>query len=229
MHSEVSSGKKMYGAIVKKQRKDKRDMTQQELADLVGVSRELIQEIEYGKAALKEETRQKLSQTLEMPILALFPQDIDSFPKLLEERFTFEIHCVDFFTKAHNEEVRNEISSIHKLYKNSINNKDANSRSLADRMLHTKITFANDVPKRDAVFLQQVAYIGFFELWIPHLEIAYFNERQKTSYSYHEELFCACLEGNSKKIKAALKTHLAASLKDVNTIRNSAFISLNKG
>lgn len=204
MSSKISSGKKMYGSIVKRQRdKDKRgttrDITQEELGHLVGLSRELIQKIEYGTNTLTNKTRQKLSKNLEMPILALFPPDIDSFTALLNERFEFEINSVDSFIEARNEEVIDEIGSIHKLYKNSINKKDASSRSLADRMLHTKITFNANVPKRDAVFLQQVVYIGFFELWIPHLEIAYFNERQKTSYFYHEELFCACMEGSSKK------------------------------
>ncbi|MBW4597533.1 MAG: helix-turn-helix domain-containing protein [Brasilonema angustatum HA4187-MV1] len=218
----------MYGAIVRKQRdKDKRDITQQELADLVGVSRKHLQKIEYGIAALTPDTREKLSQKLEMPILALFPPDIDSFPKLLEERFEFEINSVGSFIEGHNnQELMDEIKSIHKLYKNSFKNEDSNSRSLADRMLHTKITFGStDIPKRNAVFLQQVAYIGFFELWIPHLEIAYLTKRRNISYSYHEELFSACLEGSFRKIKAALEMHLTASMEDVKTIKNSAFIS----
>lgn len=211
--SKTSSSKKMYGAIVRKQR-NQRSLTQKELCDLVDLPRELIQNIEYGKAALTNETRRKLSKHLNMPILAIFPPDIDSFSDILTERFDFEIHSVDFFIKTYNEELSSEIDKIHSLYNINIKNQDSNSRSLADRMLHNKITFRNpDISKRNAVFLQQMTYIGFFELWIPHLDIDYLNFREEISI--HEELFHACLEGNAKKIKAALAKHLAVSIKDV--------------
>lgn len=211
--SETSSGKKMYGSIVKKQR-SQRSLTQKDLCYLVDLPLRLIQNIENGKATLTNEIRRKLSEHLNMPILAIFPPDIDSFSNILTERFDFEIHSVDFFIKTYNEELSSEIDKIHSLYNISIKNRDSNSRSLADSMLHTKITFRNpDVSKRNAVFLQQMAYIGFFELWIPHLDIDYLNFHEEISI--HEELFHACLEGSAKKIKAALAKHLAASIKDV--------------
>lgn len=225
MGAKISSAKKMYGSIVKKQRdKDKRDLSQDELGKLVGLSRKLIYSIEHGKDPLTNKTRGKLAKNLEMPILAIFPPDIDSFSDLLKKRFNFEINSVDSFVTAYNKNkaLSDEIDKIHHLYNNSVKNGDFNSRSLADRMLHTKIAFVNtNKSKRDEVFLQQISYIGFFELWIPHLEIAYLDDRQDTSNSCHEELFRACSEGNPKRIKAALKTHLATSIKDIDKIKDA--------
>lgn len=210
--------KKMYGYIVKEQLK-KLQLSESDLKSRIYVSVDTIKNIEWGRNALADDTRKILSKHLELPILETFPPDIGSFSALLNERFDFEIESVKYFIKAH-KQLHNEILKIKELYKSSIQDNDSNCRGLADRMLHTKIIFTNpDIPEREAIFLKQISYTSFVELWIPHLNIDYFKER-KDNIANHENLFQACLDGNAERIQGALETHRKNSLKDVEHILN---------
>ncbi len=210
--------KKMYGYIVREQLK-KLQLSESDLESRIYLSSDTIKDIEWGRNALRDDTRKILSEHLKLPILEIFPPDIGSFSALLQERFDFEIKSVQDFVRGH-KKLHNQILSIQELYKSSIQDKDFNSKSLADRMLHTKIIFTNpDLPEREAIFLKQISYIGFFELWVPHLNIDYFKER-KDDLANHEELFQACLDGNAERIQGALETHRDNSLKDVEHILN---------
>lgn len=206
--------KKMYGYIVKEQLK-KLQLSESKIS----VPSHTLKDIKWGRNALRDDIRKALSKHLELPILEIFPPDIGNFSALLNERFDFEIECVKYFIKVH-KKLHNEILRTKESYKSNIQDNDSNSRGLADRMLHSKIIFTNpDIPKRDAIFLKQISYTSFVELWIPHLNIDYFKER-KDNIANHEELFQACLDGNAERIQGALETHRKNSLKDVQHVLN---------
>lgn len=210
--------KKMYGYIVKEQLK-KLQLSESDLQNQIYLSSDTIKDIKWGRNALRDDTRKILSKHLELPILEIFPPEIHNFSALLKERFDFEIESVKYFVKVH-KKLHNEVLRIKESYKFNLQDNDSNCRGLADRTLHSKIISTHpDVLEREAIFLKQISYSSFVELWIPHLNIDYFQER-KDNIVNHEELFQACLDANAERIKGALETHCKNSLKDVAYILN---------
>ena len=213
---------KMYGHIVKKQLK-KLKLDRYDLEERTGLSPDTIKDIESGRNVLNSETRKILSEILKLPILEISPPDIENFSALLEERFAFEIESIKDFIRVH-QKVHDQILSIKKLYISNTGNedkdedKDLSSKSLADRMLHAKIIFPNpDRFRRETIFLKQISYIGFFELWLPYTEIPYFNKRDN-HFLNHIKLFDSCLAGDEKEMENCLEEHLQNSKKDVDEI-----------
>jgi transcriptional regulator with XRE-family HTH domain len=67
----MSDIKKRFGKRLRKLRRD-RDLTQDQLADLVGVSLNFIGQLERGESAPSFETMQKMAEVLEVDISELF-------------------------------------------------------------------------------------------------------------------------------------------------------------
>lgn len=76
MPSKTSSESAALGACLRRVRRSK-ELTQSELADLIGVSKTQVQKYEKGHNRIPADVIMRLSNLLSMPLRAFFPEVID--------------------------------------------------------------------------------------------------------------------------------------------------------
>ncbi|WP_069997730.1 helix-turn-helix domain-containing protein [Cellulosilyticum sp. I15G10I2] len=77
------------GTKIKEMRKDKK-LTQQQLADMISVTRSSLQKYENGETAITIELLENIAAALNVDIISFFTDDVDDILILLKKRFNLK-------------------------------------------------------------------------------------------------------------------------------------------